>query len=151
MSESENPVIPSPTPKQTRPRTNKDWWPNQLDLSVLHQHSSLSNPMEPDFNYAEEFKKLDLEALRQKVARFQHADPEIVVRRWRLGPPGLRSRAQYRIRERSAHIDAEAKVAGQLLRHCAAFVQWSGSDANERPVPTGTTSTNSARPSTGSR
>ena len=36
VSESENPGIPAPTPKQTRPRTNKDWWPNQLDLSVLH-------------------------------------------------------------------------------------------------------------------
>ena len=35
VSESENPVIPSPTPKTIRPRTNKDWWPNQLDLSVL--------------------------------------------------------------------------------------------------------------------
>ncbi|MFN8515813.1 MAG: catalase/peroxidase HPI [Chloroflexia bacterium] len=67
VSESENPAIPSPTPKATRPRTNKDWWPNQLDLSVLHQHSALSNPMEPDFNYAEEFKKLDLEALRQDL------------------------------------------------------------------------------------
>ena len=37
-SESENPVIASPTPKPTRPRTNRDWWPNQPDLSVLHQH-----------------------------------------------------------------------------------------------------------------
>jgi UDP-hydrolysing UDP-N-acetyl-D-glucosamine 2-epimerase len=39
LSESENPAIPAPTPKTTRPRTNRDWWPNQLDLSVLHQHS----------------------------------------------------------------------------------------------------------------
>ncbi len=46
VSESENPVIPSPTPKQSRPRTNQDWWPNQLDLSVLHQHSPLSNPLD---------------------------------------------------------------------------------------------------------
>ena len=50
-SESENPVIASPTPKRVRPRTNKDWWPNQLDLSILHQQSPLSNPMGEDFNY----------------------------------------------------------------------------------------------------
>src|SRR5438067_3365365 len=58
VSESENPAIPSPTPKRTRPRTNKDWWPNQLDLSVLHQRSPLSNPMSEDFNYREQFKAL---------------------------------------------------------------------------------------------
>ncbi len=67
VSESENPAIPSPTPKQTRPRTNKDWWPDQLDLSVLHQHSSLSNPMDEDFNYAAEFDTLDLEALKRDL------------------------------------------------------------------------------------
>ena len=44
-SESESPVIPSPTPKQHRAMSNRDWWPNQLDLSILHKHSSLSNPM----------------------------------------------------------------------------------------------------------
>jgi catalase-peroxidase len=66
-SESENPVIPSPTPKDTRPRTNQDWWPNQVDLSVLHQHSPLSNPMDEDYSYAEEFKSLDLEALKQDL------------------------------------------------------------------------------------
>jgi catalase-peroxidase len=47
--------------------TNQDWWPNQLNLSVLHQHSALSNPMGETFNYAEEFKKLDLEALRKDL------------------------------------------------------------------------------------
>jgi catalase-peroxidase len=47
--------------------TNHDWWPNQLNLSVLHQHSALSNPMGETFNYAEEFKKLDLEALRKDL------------------------------------------------------------------------------------
>ncbi|MCC6416625.1 MAG: catalase/peroxidase HPI [Gemmataceae bacterium] len=66
-SESENPVIPAPTPKRSRPHTNRDWWPNQLDLSVLHQHSSLSNPLGQDFDYAEEFKTLDLDALKQDL------------------------------------------------------------------------------------
>jgi len=66
-SESENPAIPSPTPKPSRPRSNRDWWPNQLDLQVLHQHSPRANPMGPDFNYADEFKELDVEALKQDV------------------------------------------------------------------------------------
>ncbi|MBX3460052.1 MAG: catalase/peroxidase HPI [Planctomycetes bacterium] len=43
--------------------TNRDWWPNQLDLSVLHQHSEKSNPMGQKFDYAKEFKKLDVKAL----------------------------------------------------------------------------------------
>jgi catalase-peroxidase len=67
VSESENPVIPSPTPKATRPRTNQDWWPNQLDLRVLHQHSPLSNPLGEAFDYAEEFRTLDLEALKRDL------------------------------------------------------------------------------------
>src|SRR5262245_21768335 len=66
-SESENPVIPSPTPKRTRPRTNQDWWPNQLDLSILQAHSAGSDPMGMDFNYVEEFKKLDVNALKKDV------------------------------------------------------------------------------------
>ena len=47
--------------------SNRDWWPNQLNLKILHQHSSLSNPMGEAFNYAEEFKKLDLAALKQDL------------------------------------------------------------------------------------
>ena len=51
-SESENPAIDSPTPKTGgRPHTLKDWWPNQLDLSVLHAHSSKGNPLGEDFGY----------------------------------------------------------------------------------------------------
>ncbi len=67
VSESESPAIPSPRPKRGRPRTNKDWWPDQLDLSLLHQHSSLSNPMGERFNYAEDFKTLDVEALKRDL------------------------------------------------------------------------------------
>jgi catalase-peroxidase len=50
------------------PTTNRDWWPNQLNLNLLHQHSSLSDPMDKNFNYAEEFKKLDYPALKKDLA-----------------------------------------------------------------------------------
>jgi catalase-peroxidase len=48
-------------------RSNKDWWPNQLNLKILHQHSALSNPMTPGFDYAAAFKTLDLQALKQDL------------------------------------------------------------------------------------
>jgi catalase-peroxidase len=48
-------------------KSNRDWWPNQLNLKILHQNSSLSNPMGEAFNYAKEFKKLDLKALKQDL------------------------------------------------------------------------------------
>jgi len=47
--------------------SNRDWWPNQLNLSILHQHSSLSDPMDKDFNYAEAFKSLDLAAVKNDL------------------------------------------------------------------------------------
>jgi catalase-peroxidase len=47
--------------------SNQDWWPNQLNLKLLHQHSQMSNPMGKAFNYAEEFKKLDLKALKEDL------------------------------------------------------------------------------------
>ncbi|MEU9144548.1 catalase/peroxidase HPI [Streptomyces sp. NPDC048349] len=59
--------MPSPTPTPTAPRTNRDWWPNQLDLQVLHQHSPQSNPMGEGFDYAQEFANLDVEALKRDV------------------------------------------------------------------------------------
>ena len=50
-----------------RGTTNKDWWPNQLNLNVLHQHSPTSNPMDENFDYAKEFKKLDLTAIKNDL------------------------------------------------------------------------------------
>jgi catalase-peroxidase len=47
--------------------SNRDWWPKQLNLAILRQNSSLSNPMDEDFDYAEEFKTLDLDALKQDI------------------------------------------------------------------------------------
>ncbi|MFF8378398.1 catalase/peroxidase HPI [Streptomyces sp. NPDC015661] len=66
-SDSENPAIASPTPTETRPKTNTDWWPNQLDLQVLHQQSPLSDPMGEEFDYAKEFAGLDVDALKRDV------------------------------------------------------------------------------------
>ena len=47
--------------------SNRDWWPNQLNLNILRQHSSLSDPMDENFNYAKEFKKLDLAAVKEDL------------------------------------------------------------------------------------
>jgi catalase-peroxidase len=49
--------------------SNRDWWPNELRIDLLHQHSSKSDPMDGGFNYAEEFKKLDYQALKQDLLR----------------------------------------------------------------------------------
>ena len=57
------PVVHTPA----APRGNREWWPSQLNIQVLHQQSPLSNPMGPAFNYADEFKKLDLAALKQDL------------------------------------------------------------------------------------
>ena len=73
---------------------NKDWWPNQLDLNILRSHSSLSDPMEAGFSYAEEFKKLDYDALKRDLnalmtdsqdwwpADFGHYGPQFVRMTW---------------------------------------------------------------------
>ncbi len=52
----------------SRGTSNRDWWPNQLNLNILHQHHPASNPLGPNFNYAEEFKKLDLAAVKKDLA-----------------------------------------------------------------------------------
>ena len=51
-----------------RAQSNADWWPNQLNLSILHQHQPVSNPMDPDFDYADAFQKLDYKALKADLA-----------------------------------------------------------------------------------
>lgn len=71
MSQSKCPMsaLHTNTPKATAGKgmTNKEWWPNQLNLKILHQNSDLSDPMGGDFDYAEEFKSLDLEALKKDL------------------------------------------------------------------------------------
>ena len=65
MEDSRNPVAPQHTVGSGT--TNRDWWPNQLRLDMLHRHSSKSNPMGADFNYAKEFKNLDLAAVKKDL------------------------------------------------------------------------------------
>ena len=72
MSNSNESKCPFPHGQKTAPvsgngTSNKDWWPNRLNLNILRQHSSLSNPMDKDFNYAQEFKKLDLKKLKKDI------------------------------------------------------------------------------------
>ena len=68
---SKCPVMGNPAPANRHTAagamTNRDWWPNQLNLSILHQNNVKGNPMGAAFNYSEEFKKLDLEALRKDL------------------------------------------------------------------------------------
>ncbi len=66
-SESENPGIDAPDAERTRPRTNRDWWPNQPDLQVLRQHEARPDPRGEGFDYAAAFATLDLGALRRDV------------------------------------------------------------------------------------
>ena len=67
-SESKCPVLGGPQAHTTAGApSNRDWWPNQLNLKILHQNSPLSDPMDEEFNYAEEFKTLDLDALKKDL------------------------------------------------------------------------------------
>src|SRR4249920_308301 len=59
----------APQTRAPRGLTNREWWPNQLTLQSLHQNSPQTNPMGEDFNYAEEFKTLDLDALKKDVEK----------------------------------------------------------------------------------
>src|SRR5512136_337378 len=56
-----------PVTGSRRSTTNRDWWPDQLNLSILHQHTQISNPMDAEFRYSEEFKKLDFSALKNDL------------------------------------------------------------------------------------
>src|SRR4051794_6318744 len=66
-SESENPVIAAPTPEPGRPRTNRDWWPNQPDLQVLAQHEPRPGPLGDGFDYATVVETLDVQSVKQDV------------------------------------------------------------------------------------
>jgi catalase-peroxidase len=76
VSESENPVIPAPEPEAHRPHTNRDWWPDQLDLQPLRQHTPRPGPLGEDFDYAAEFASLDLDALKRDIVEVMHTSQD---------------------------------------------------------------------------
>jgi len=96
MKEESRCPVTGATSRQVTGRgtSNLDWWPNQLNLRILHQHSARSNPMGEDFNYAEEFKSLDLEAVKKDLneimtrsqdwwpADFKHYGPLFIRMAW---------------------------------------------------------------------
>ena len=112
--------------------SNRDWWPNQLNLKILHQHSSLSDPMGEEFNYAEEFKQLDYEALKKDLyalmtdsqewwpADYGHYGPFMIRMAWHAA-------GTYRIgdgRGGGFHVparehEADRGDAGGIVRHGA--------------------------------
>ena len=75
-SESENPVIPAPTVKASRPRSNSDWWPDQPNLQVLNQHARDLDPNGPGFDYATAFATLDVEAVKRDVEQVMTTSQE---------------------------------------------------------------------------
>ncbi|HNK68836.1 MAG TPA: catalase-peroxidase, partial [Flavobacteriales bacterium] len=56
-------------PVASRGMRNRDWWPEQLNLAILHQHQPVSSPMDPDFNYREAFLQLDLKAVKADLTK----------------------------------------------------------------------------------
>ncbi len=112
------------TAKAGSGKSNRDWWPNQLNLKILHQHSPLSNPMDKDFNYAEAFKTLDLAAVKKDLtalmtdsqdwwpADYGHYGPFFIRMAWH-------SAGTYRTgdgRGGAGHGQAAFRAAQQLAR-----------------------------------
>jgi catalase-peroxidase len=75
-SDSENPALDTPKPKAHAAVGNRDWWPNRLDLAPLRQHGQKSNPLGSDFDYAQAFAGLDVEALKQDIAEVLHTSQD---------------------------------------------------------------------------
>ena len=76
-SESENPALSGPTPDtSSRPRTNRDWWPNQVDLTVLNRTDPKADPLGEDFDYKTAVQSLDVEAVKRDIVEVMHTSQD---------------------------------------------------------------------------
>ncbi len=122
--DSKCPVTGVGSPTAGHGTSNRDWWPNQLNLGILHQNSPLSDPMGEEFDYAEEFKTLDLAAVKQDLYDADDRLPGLVARRLRalrraVHPHGVAQRRHvpHRRRPRRRGVRHSAlRAAEQLAR-----------------------------------
>ena len=98
----------------TTGKSNMDWWPNALNLDILHQHDSKTNPLGAGFNYREELKKLDVEALKKKAAGLAPMDGLDLV-------PGVTSSQRYPWSETIWEWDEGYGEAGEPRFHVVAL------------------------------
>ena len=132
-----------------RGTSNRDWWPNQLNLEILHQHSTKSNPMGEAFNYAEEFKKLDLAALKKDLYALMTDSQDWWPADWghyggAVDPHGLAQRRHLPHRRRPRR--RRHRQASVLRRSIAGRTT---STSTRRAVCSGRSSRNMARKSPG--
>ena len=111
--------------------TNRDWWPKALPLDFLHQHSSKSNPMESDFDYAQAFSKLDLAAVKRALNTASDATGRFDFNRdGRVNALDLATVRQ-NLNRSLAVPPATAALAAPLVQRAGAFFARSASDESE--------------------
>ena len=103
-----------------RGTSNRDWWPKQLKLNILHQHSTKSNPLGSTFNYAEAFKQLDLNAVKQdlKISERRYGNAAFSDLAFRQRPAEAATRIWARSPAKAAALAGSLKVGVLMGQPC---------------------------------